>query len=1082
MKIHRIEIQNIASLKGEHIIDFDKIQMGSGSFAITGDTGAGKSTVLNCVSLALYGRSYKGLNQGDFVTLGEAKGSVKLYFSVSGKKYLSRWSCKVRKKNGEYLKTPTHNKEFFKVNGEQLDILDATPEDVVHLSFDQFCKTVILNQGEFAKFLTSSFRERKDILDKLYQGERLDLFSPSLRQKISNAAQGAEAIKAKIEGLGEGLNKDVDKEGLRELKIELKGAQEQEAQLEGLSQIFKDLAEISIKKSQSKEKIEELDLKIKLQIEEINEFSTYKNNFVAEKETFLKRQKELSPLLHKAISWKEELDKTLPQMAQRSLKLEELDKQKSSSTNELNSLAIKIQAQKKNIEAIEAKEGFKEISEDDTESLRSLIHIYKQKSLEKQSTRSFLDHLNSQVNSLTEEIEAKSTTLMDLQAQLEPLKQTQGSPKEIQDELFAFQRLSAKYDSNAKEINRLEARHRDEQESLKSTRANISSLTPQLDRLEKSLQAQEIAVEESKLDLSIHNCIEVSSAKGECVVCGSQDISALKAKIELSSTEKLEALKETYKKIQDEIGLKRQDLQREKTNQTALLGQSNQTKEAIQSLENEFFAANYDLLKNLNIGQKQAFDAATKTKLFEKLEHLSDELEKAQVQSQNAKDLENRISHIQESIPAQKQKLAAIGKDKSLKSNFLESLSSELSKAWESIALLSGARDIEHANELISSNTMRLKCLRELNDIESKSLRIKDAISNFESRKEELTDSLNADHERVATLRKDIESACPNKAPHQALEELEGEQRVFQDKEKRLEQEHKALELEKSALFSRSETFKEQLRDQQNLMLDLWAKFKDISKAHIEDEDLSKSINAMAQSETPISKDTLGLSWELIKEKLTDHKENVKEISRKTTEYSTLLTRQESAKKAIKELKTQLNKNLGEKEQWEELQMLIGKDEFRNYVLSMVEKMLISQTNVELSKLCDGRYLIVHKQSSARMAPEFYIIDKFRGDESRKVSTLSGGETFMVSLAMAMALAELTRGNADLDSFFIDEGFGTLDQDSLEEALEMLQDIETRGKQIGLISHVKELTQRIPLNIHLHKNRLGNSSIEVVYN
>ena len=170
------------------------------------------------------------------------------------------------------------------------------------------------------------------------------------------------------------------------------------------------------------------------------------------------------------------------------------------------------------------------------------------------------------------------------------------------------------------------------------------------------------------------------------------------------------------------------------------------------------------------------------------------------------------------------------------------------------------------------------------------------------------------------------------------------------------------------------------------------------------------------------------------------------------------------------------------KSQWEELYQLIGKDEFRNYILAMVEKVLIQQTNIELGKLCDGRYLIQHKRASSKLSPDFYIIDKFRGEELRKVSTLSGGETFMVSLAMALALAELTRGSADLDSFFIDEGFGTLDQDSLEDALAMLQDIETRGKQIGLISHVKELTQRIPVNIHLQKNQLGNSKIEIVYN
>ena len=100
----------------------------------------------------------------------------------------------------------------------------------------------------------------------------------------------------------------------------------------------------------------------------------------------------------------------------------------------------------------------------------------------------------------------------------------------------------------------------------------------------------------------------------------------------------------------------------------------------------------------------------------------------------------------------------------------------------------------------------------------------------------------------------------------------------------------------------------------------------------------------------------------------------------------------------------------------------------------------------------------------------------------RKVSTLSGGETFLVSLAMALALAELTRGQTQLDSFFIDEGFGSLDQDTIEEVYELLLQLQNSGKQIGIISHVKDLTDRIPVNINLEKKHDGISKIQVVFN
>jgi exonuclease SbcC len=161
---------------------------------------------------------------------------------------------------------------------------------------------------------------------------------------------------------------------------------------------------------------------------------------------------------------------------------------------------------------------------------------------------------------------------------------------------------------------------------------------------------------------------------------------------------------------------------------------------------------------------------------------------------------------------------------------------------------------------------------------------------------------------------------------------------------------------------------------------------------------------------------------------------------------------------------------------------VLGKDELRTFVLSLVEENLITQTNDELQKLCQGRYEIVHQSRRMKITPEFYILDKFREGGLRKVSTLSGGETFMVSLAMALGLAEMTRGKAEIDSLFIDEGFGTLDQESLEDVLDMLKQIQTRGLMVGLISHVKALTSALPVNLQVTKKQDGTSSVGIIHN
>ncbi len=88
----------------------------------------------------------------------------------------------------------------------------------------------------------------------------------------------------------------------------------------------------------------------------------------------------------------------------------------------------------------------------------------------------------------------------------------------------------------------------------------------------------------------------------------------------------------------------------------------------------------------------------------------------------------------------------------------------------------------------------------------------------------------------------------------------------------------------------------------------------------------------------------------------------------------------------------------------------------------------------------------------------------------------------MVSLGMALGLAEMTRGQAENDSLFIDEGFGTLDQDSLEDVLDMLQQIQTRGLMVGIISHIKTLTNALPVNLVMNKKQDGTSTISLQLN
>jgi exonuclease SbcC len=166
MKIHSLKLFNIASLAGSHTIDFDRITDTSNIFAITGKTGSGKSSLLNAISLALYGNVYKTTtNSSDYITLGKDIGEIDITYSAGFIKYKASWKLRIRKKNGELLKKPQLTRAFFKFQESQLVPIESAPEDILGLSFNQFCKTSILNQGEFSRFLNSKFTERKEILD-----------------------------------------------------------------------------------------------------------------------------------------------------------------------------------------------------------------------------------------------------------------------------------------------------------------------------------------------------------------------------------------------------------------------------------------------------------------------------------------------------------------------------------------------------------------------------------------------------------------------------------------------------------------------------------------------------------------------------------------------------------------------------------------------------------------------------------------------------------------------------------------------------------------------------------------------------
>ena len=163
------------------------------------------------------------------------------------------------------------------------------------------------------------------------------------------------------------------------------------------------------------------------------------------------------------------------------------------------------------------------------------------------------------------------------------------------------------------------------------------------------------------------------------------------------------------------------------------------------------------------------------------------------------------------------------------------------------------------------------------------------------------------------------------------------------------------------------------------------------------------------------------------------------------------------------------------------LHALIGSqkgDKFRKFAQGLTLDHLVALANRQLERL-QGRYLLERKESDTL---ELQVIDIWQGDAVRDTRTLSGGESFLVSLALALALSDLVSHKTSIDSLFLDEGFGTLDSQTLDTALDALDNLNASGKMIGVISHIDALKERIGVQIKVNKmNGLGISKLQTEF-
>jgi len=202
---------------------------------------------------------------------------------------------------------------------------------------------------------------------------------------------------------------------------------------------------------------------------------------------------------------------------------------------------------------------------------------------------------------------------------------------------------------------------------------------------------------------------------------------------------------------------------------------------------------------------------------------------------------------------------------------------------------------------------------------------------------------------------------------------------------------------------------------------------------------------------------------------LRDLQQEIGGIRQKLKDNERLKQQQQDRVQAIEAQKRECSR-------WDQLHELIGSADgkkYRNFAQGLTFEMMIGHANRQLQKMTD-RYLLIRDDAQPL---ELNVIDNYQAGEIRSTKNLSGGESFIVSLALALGLSHMASKNVRVDSLFLDEGFGTLDEEALDTALETLAGLQQDGKLIGVISHVLALKERISAQIQVIPQTGGRSQI-----
>ena len=1144
MKILNIHFKNINSLEGESRINFEQSPFSdTGVFAITGPNGSGKSSILDAITLGLYGETFRFDRPASHVmTKHTAECFAEIEFSLGGEKYQSSWHVQRAEGNPERELMPP---EMQLTRLKDDEVLANTPQqvcarmtEITGMNFRNFTRSIMLAQGDFAAFLNALDSERMDILEKIISTDIYTDYKNEVIDKAENAQKELDLLKQNLATIQlmepqkqEACEHDlIDfKEQYTELRDEQNSLEQQQSLLIEITAIKrqiveqeKNLEKAKIQAENTQKLLDRIDagqdaLIFKVDIENIKDKSHVIRQGKSTLDDFQIELKQLKDKLGNETAPEGVAQRSFTEQQQTLDNIREQANQfalnRQSETDLLLSLAAQYTEKKSVLATVSIwleehaadallLTDFPEIGK--LKKLRAELAELgeKKKSFTKQSkkTISTLKNNTAALDKENKKLAELKHTLQADEKELEAMAQD-NTPDDIdalrleqQERVKDFQTLYSLAQKHQKLTGGFSffslfrrKEHPDHDADVLSL--ELEKLRQEIKREENIKRAlDEKIVLESLMKKMAPDRIHLVDGK-PCPLCGALQHPYAKRPPAATSSQqalidqkaKIRVLIEKAANTEQKISFTQKRSEKNQARQTQLqqirtqwLNLCNRLNIVSQDLDINKLRSMKRLIKKENLDLKDIVSFAAKYRNkqagIEKLKALiaksATTIEQLQLSTQQLGSSTQGLT--QEQIDIESAFVECQRQEKQLADKVIEQLTllgeKMPAKGQEDVLFdrLNQRRQDYHGY------AFRHKGLtEELKALESKQAACQTAITRCNEQLEVYGSQL----QREETV-----------GLHLALIE---KQRLIADKEQLLAQQEIEVANLHQAVLEKMRATQFTSLDEIREILELMERQPELErqKAELEQAVDAKAIefeasNAQLEADLTSSKSTLTLTE--IEEQLRRIGEKIEIASMEAQHLERLLSEQKQLQQTYDTVLLRLQQQEAVFQPYFAEAALLETESgmaFRRRVQGRIADKLLFQTNTILEKI-SGRYYLRQAPSEQGLALE--IEDTYQANVRRLPKTLSGGESFVVSLALALGLSELANNGRSVDSLFLDEGFGNLDADSLYTVISTLEGLHTHGKTVGVISHVEAVHKRIKAQLQVVKKPNGMGELKKV--